>query len=106
MTPVLEVKQGIWIDEQLLRSAGAERGAQWQVLVQPGEIRIVPAAVSGAQPAPEDRRMVNWTAQEAGEQARLLRQIYKELWPYTVEAWRTGLEAETENWERSLAESH
>ncbi len=77
MTQVLEVKQGIWIDEQLLRSAGV--GAQWQVLVQPGEIRIIPVAVSDAQPAPEDRRMVNWTAQEAGEQARLLRQIQRTL---------------------------
>jgi hypothetical protein len=84
----------------LLRSAGV--GAQWQVLVQPGEIRIIPVAVSDAQPAPEDRRTVNWTAQEAGEQARLLRQIHEELRPYTVEAWRTGLEAETENWEALL----
>jgi hypothetical protein len=82
MTQVLEVKQGIWIDEQLLHRAGI--GRQWQVLVQPGEIRIVPVAVSDAQPSPEDQRMVNWTAQDAGEQSRLLRQIHEELIPYTV----------------------
>ena len=100
MTQVLEVKQGIWLDEQLLRRAGT--GAQWQVLVQPGEIRIVPVEVSDARPSPEDPRMVNWTAQDAGEQARLLRQIHEELIPYTVEARRTGLEADTENWEALL----
>ena len=96
MTEIVRIKQGIWIDEQLLRRAGV--GAQWQVVVQPGEIRIVPVAVSDAQLSPEVRRMVNWTGQDAGEQARLLRQIHDELIPYTVEALRTGLEAETENW--------
>ena len=74
MTEIVVIKQGIWIDEQLLRRAGV--GAQWQVLVQPGEIRIVPVAVSDAQPSPEERQMVNWTAQDAGEQACLLRQIH------------------------------
>ena len=96
MTEIVKIKQGIWSDEHLLRLASA--GAQWQVLVQPGEIRIVPVAVSDAQPSPEVRRVVNWTGQDAGEQARLLRQVHDELIPYTVEALRTGLEAETENW--------
>jgi hypothetical protein len=43
MTKILQVKQGIWIDEQLLHSAGV--GEQCQVLVQPGEIRIIPFAI-------------------------------------------------------------
>ena len=43
MTKILQVRQGIWIDEQLLRSAGV--GEQCQVLVQPGEIRILPLAI-------------------------------------------------------------
>ena len=40
---VLEVQQGIWIDEQWIRRAGL--GGRLQVVVQPGEIRIL-AAVS------------------------------------------------------------
>lgn len=36
---VLEVQQGIWIDEQWLRSAGL--GHRLQVVVLPGEIRIL-----------------------------------------------------------------
>jgi len=100
MTQVLEVKQGIWIDEQLLRHAGI--GRQWQVLVQPGEIRIIPVAVSDAQPSPEGRLMLNWTAQDAGEQAQLLRQIHEELTPYTVEALQAGLREEEEDWEALL----
>jgi hypothetical protein len=37
---VLEVQQGIWIDEQWIRNAGL--GTRLQVIVQPGEIRILP----------------------------------------------------------------
>ena len=37
---VLEVQQGIWIDEQWIRNAGL--GIRLQVIVQPGEIRILP----------------------------------------------------------------
>lgn len=33
------IQQGIWIDEQHLRDAGL--GSQIQVIVQPGEIRVV-----------------------------------------------------------------
>lgn len=68
MTQVLEIKQGIWIDEQLLHRAGM--GKQWQVLVQPGEIRIVPMAASGAQPSPEGQ--VTETVQTAWEVFRSL----------------------------------
>lgn len=35
---VLEIQQGIWIDEQWIRQAGL--GGPLQVVVQPGEIRI------------------------------------------------------------------
>jgi len=38
---VLEVQQGIWIDEQWLQSAGL--GSRLQVIVQSGEIRILSA---------------------------------------------------------------
>lgn len=100
MTQVLEVKQGIWLDEQLLRRAGL--GAQWQVLVQPGEIRIVPVAVSDAQSAPEDRRIVNWADSDAGGQVLLLRQVHEELAPYRVEALQAALGGEEENWEALL----
>jgi len=37
---VLEVQQGIWIDERRIRDAGL--GTRLQVVVQPGEIRILP----------------------------------------------------------------
>jgi hypothetical protein len=37
---VLEVQQGIWINEQWIRNAGL--GTHLQVVVQPGEIRILP----------------------------------------------------------------
>lgn len=37
---VLEVQQGIWIDEQWIRNAGL--GTRLQVVVRPGEIRILP----------------------------------------------------------------
>jgi hypothetical protein len=40
-TQVLEVQQGIWIDEQWLQSAGL--GSHLQVIVQSGEIRIIAA---------------------------------------------------------------
>jgi hypothetical protein len=39
---VLEVQKGIWIDEQWIRDAGL--GAYLQVIVQPGEIRILPVS--------------------------------------------------------------
>jgi hypothetical protein len=38
---ILQVRKGIWIDERWLRNAGL--GAQLQVVVQPGEIRILTA---------------------------------------------------------------
>lgn len=98
MTQVLEVKQGIWIDEQLLRHAGI--GRQWQVLVQPGEIRILPVAGSDAQASPEDRLRVNWTAADASEQVQLLQQIREELTPYTLQTLQIGLEEE--DWEALL----
>ncbi|MCC6445042.1 MAG: hypothetical protein IT210_16490 [Armatimonadetes bacterium] len=47
---VLEVKQGIWIDERLLRDAGL--GRDLLLVVEPGEIRILPAA-SEVQETPE-----------------------------------------------------
>jgi hypothetical protein len=37
---VLEVQQGIWIDEQWICNAGL--GIRLQVVVRPGEIRILP----------------------------------------------------------------
>ncbi len=37
---VLEVQQGIWIDKQWIRNAGL--GSRLQVIVRPGEIRILP----------------------------------------------------------------
>ncbi|MBI5649284.1 MAG: hypothetical protein HZC40_02375 [Chloroflexi bacterium] len=43
MTKIVEIKQGIWIDEQILRSVGV--GERCQVLVRPGEIRILPLAI-------------------------------------------------------------
>ena len=39
---VLEVQHGIWIDEQWIRDAGL--GRRLRVVVQPGEIRILPGA--------------------------------------------------------------
>ena len=40
---VLEVQRGIWIDEQRIRDAGL--GTRLQVVVRPGEIRILPGPV-------------------------------------------------------------
>ncbi|QLQ08052.1 MAG: hypothetical protein HZY76_20005 [Anaerolineae bacterium] len=37
----LEVRQGIWIDKEWLKNAGLS--GRLSVLVQPGEIRILPA---------------------------------------------------------------
>jgi hypothetical protein len=37
---VLTVQHGIWIDEQWIRDAGL--GGRLRILVQPGEIRILP----------------------------------------------------------------
>ena len=39
--PTTRLTQGIWIDEQWIRRAGL--GARLQVVVQPGEIRILAA---------------------------------------------------------------
>jgi hypothetical protein len=36
---VVQVQQGIWIDEQWIQSAGL--GAQLRIIVQPGEIRVL-----------------------------------------------------------------
>lgn len=46
---VLEVQQGIWIDAVWLRLAGL--GTRYQVLVEPGEIRIVSAPAASEQQA-------------------------------------------------------
>lgn len=50
---VLEVQQGIWIDEQWIHNAGL--GIRVQVVVQPGEIRIldVPSEVERQEPSVE-----------------------------------------------------
>jgi len=45
---VLEIQQGVWIDERWLQSAGL--GPRIQVVVQAGEIRIVPALGETEQP--------------------------------------------------------
>ncbi len=45
---VLEVQQGIWIDEQWIRNAGL--GTRLQVVVQPGEIRILPVRGEAERP--------------------------------------------------------
>jgi hypothetical protein len=50
---VLEVQQGIWIDEQWLRDAGL--GRRLQVRVQPGEIRILTAPTEIEQREPSER---------------------------------------------------
>lgn len=44
----LKVQQGLWIAEQWLQSAGL--GHHVQVLVEQGEIRIVPASTEAALP--------------------------------------------------------
>ena len=49
-TQVLEVQQGIWIDEQWLQSAGL--GSRLQVIVQSGEIRIVSAQTKSVSQPP------------------------------------------------------
>ncbi len=50
---VIEVRQGIWIDERWLRDAGL--GTCLRVMVQPGEIRVLamPPQVEGEEPSPE-----------------------------------------------------
>jgi hypothetical protein len=45
---VLEVQQGIWIDEQWIRNAGL--GTHLQVVVRPGEIRIIPVLDEAERP--------------------------------------------------------
>ena len=40
-TQILEVREGVWIEEKWIRSAGL--GKQLQVIVQAGEIRILAA---------------------------------------------------------------
>lgn len=49
---VLEVQQGIWIDEQWLHDAGLM--GRLQVELHPGEIRILPAPVAGDRQAPAE----------------------------------------------------
>ncbi|MCI0617434.1 hypothetical protein L0244_31050 [bacterium] len=44
----MEVQQGIWIDEQWLKSAGL--GSRLQVIVQSGEIRIAAAPANNVSP--------------------------------------------------------
>jgi len=44
---VFEVQAGIWIRERWIRDAGL--GRRLQVIVQPGEIRIVPAQLAAEQ---------------------------------------------------------
>jgi hypothetical protein len=43
----LEVRQGIWIDKEWLKNAGL--GGRLHVLVQPGEIRILPGKAAPVQ---------------------------------------------------------
>jgi hypothetical protein len=43
----LEVTQGIWIDKEWLKNAGL--GRRLQVLIRPGEIRILPVAGAAEQ---------------------------------------------------------
>jgi hypothetical protein len=43
----LEVRQGIWIDKEWLKNAGL--GGRLSVLVQPGEIRILPTKETSRQ---------------------------------------------------------
>lgn len=44
---VLEVQQGVWINERWIRAA--KLGTRLQVIVQPGEIRILPVSDEGEQ---------------------------------------------------------
>lgn len=46
---MLEVQHGLWIDEQLIRDAGL--GGRLRILVQPGEIRILPNEESASKPS-------------------------------------------------------
>ena len=45
---VLNVQQGIWINEQWIRNAGL--GTRLQVVVRPGEIRILPVPDEAERP--------------------------------------------------------
>ena len=49
---VVNVQQGIWIDERWLRNA--ELGSRLQVVVQPGEIRIQAAPTEVEQQKPSE----------------------------------------------------
>jgi len=89
MSNVLELQRGIWIDGQILRRAGM--GERWQVLVQPGEIRILPL---------EGQRTIAWTIPDDAEQAHLLRQIHEEIAPYAAQSQSMALEEE--DWEALL----
>lgn len=53
-TKMLKVQQGIWIDEQWLQSAGL--GSNLKVVVQSGEIRIVAASPTEAEPKSSSKR--------------------------------------------------
>ena len=48
---IVEAKQGILIEEQLLQSAGL--GSHLQIIVQAGEIRIVTAHIPAPQSLPK-----------------------------------------------------
>lgn len=50
---MLKVKQGIWIDEQWLQSAGL--GSSLKVLVKSGEIRIVAAPTKSESKSSSER---------------------------------------------------
>ena len=50
---ILEVRQGVWIDEQWIRNAGL--GSHLRVVVQPGEIRILTATRETQPTEPSER---------------------------------------------------
>ena len=50
---ILEVRQGVWIDQRWIRNAVL--GDHLQVVVQPGEIRILTAPPETQPPEPSER---------------------------------------------------
>ncbi len=62
---VLEIQQGIWIEEEWLRNAGL--GQHLQVIVKPGEIRIssLPAEAEGPEPAADGWAIFRSLGQDA-----------------------------------------
>ena len=57
---VLKVQQGVWIDEEWIREAGL--GDRLRIVVQGGEIRILPAAGEGEEREPSARGWEIWQA--------------------------------------------